>query len=80
MEVGLEAANAGWQKRARPADDCLHRDRDRNFNRNRSTVRRVYDAITAHAEDPRVVAGRRGRTQVTGGASADGRGARAGGG
>ncbi len=31
----------------------------------------------AHAEGPRVVAGRRGRPQVTGAASADGRGARA---
>jgi hypothetical protein len=42
MEVGLEAANAGCQQRARPADDCLHRDR--NSNRSGSTIRRVCDA------------------------------------
>ncbi|PHX65972.1 MAG: hypothetical protein CK550_01855 [Gemmatimonadetes bacterium] len=47
MEVGLEAANAGCQQRARPADDCLHRDR--NFNRSGSTIRRVSDAIADRA-------------------------------
>lgn len=122
----VDASSGSWPIRrswpesarfARPANN-----RDWNFNRGGSTIRRVYDAITgrgstdwrvaawpptrscalravgpvvtvekrcrrgpirraggtaAHAEGPRVVAGRPGRTQVAGGAWADERGARA---
>ena len=60
----VRAPRGPWERRFPWGERCR-----------RGPIRRA-GGTAAHAEGPRVVAGRRGCTQVTGGASADGRGAR----
>ena len=60
----VRAPRGPWERRSPWGERCR-----------RGPIRRA-GGTAAHTEGPRVVAGRWGRTQVTGGASANGRGAR----